>query len=119
MQSGSSSRPLKPGLRSSSLRTIATFRWVSGETPRLSSARDRFDSDTERHFDALVVEQQTHLAQNQAVPTRPCRCKSCRGYQSVAEGEVDSPRAVTPLQLVQAQPVTPGSRRGRVATGGR
>jgi hypothetical protein len=41
--------------------------------------------------------QQTHLAQNQAVPTRPCRCKSCRGYQFVAEGEVDSPRAVTPL----------------------
>src|SRR5579871_4800216 len=97
MQSGPSSRPLKPGLRSSSLRTIATFRWVSGETPRLSSARDRFDSDTEHHFDALVVESADTPGSEPGGPTRPCGCKSCRGYQFVAEGEVDSPRAVTPL----------------------
>ena len=50
MQSGSSSAPLKRGLVGSSPTTIANlFRWVSGETPRLSSARERFDPATEHH----------------------------------------------------------------------
>src|SRR5215467_9631829 len=98
MQSSRSSTPLKRGLWSATLHTIAKHE-AECKVARalcLSSRPYRVRVPTASPVDALVVESADTLRSERSDASR-AGASPAEGTNLVAEGEGDSPRAVTPL----------------------
>lgn len=98
MQSSRSSTPLKRGLWSATLHTIANLKLNAKWLAHSAFQADPIGFESRQLHQPMPSwwNQQTRYAQN--VVTRVVAGASpAEGTKCVAEGEVDSPRAVTPL----------------------